>query len=185
MAMMMGNSGRGRRGRRRQMADINVTPLVDVMLVLLVVFMITAPMLATGVAVTLPKTAAEQLKQENERPLVVTVDKDAKVYVGMEQEPIPLKELAPMLMALAENNLEKRVFVRGDEAVPYGAVVNVLALLRASRTPACRSTPMPPTASLNREADRRDAIKRVLLSGGACWRCRGWSVGILGTGAAA
>ena len=102
MAMMMGNSGRGRRGRRRQMADINVTPMVDVMLVLLVVFMITAPMLATGVAVTLPKTAAEQLKQENERPLVVTVD----------------------------NNLEKRVFVRGDEAVPYGAVVNVLALLQ-------------------------------------------------------
>ena len=131
MAMMINNGGgRGRRGRRRQMADINVTPMVDVMLVLLVVFMITAPMLATGVAVTLPKTAAEQLKQENERPLVVTVDKDAKVYVGMEQEPIPLKELAPMLMALAENNLEKRVFVRGDEAVPYGAVVNVLALLQ-------------------------------------------------------
>ena len=112
------------------MADINVTPMVDVMLVLLVVFMITAPMLATGVAITLPKTAAEQLKTEKERPLVVTVDKDAKVYVGMEKEPIPLKELAPMLMALAENNLEKRVYVRGDEAVPYGAVVSVLALLQ-------------------------------------------------------
>ena len=81
-------------------------------------------------AVTLPKTAAEQLKQENERPLVVTIDKDSKIYVGMEKTAIPLKELAPMLMALAENNLEKRVFVRGDEAVPYGAVVNVLALLQ-------------------------------------------------------
>lgn len=130
MAMIIHKSGGGRRGKRRPMADINVTPMVDVMLVLLVVFMITAPMLATGVAVTLPKTRAEQLKQENERPLVVTVDKDAKVYVGMQKEPIALKELAPMLTALAENNLEKRVFVRGDEAVPYGAVVNVLALLQ-------------------------------------------------------
>ncbi|MEQ1610807.1 MAG: protein TolR [Hyphomonadaceae bacterium] len=130
MAMMIGGKS-GRRGkRRRPMADINVTPMVDVMLVLLVVFMITAPMLATGVAVTLPKTAAEQLQTEKERPLVVTVDKDSKIYVGMEKEPIPLKELAPMLMALAENNLEKRVYVRGDEAVPYGAVVSVLALLQ-------------------------------------------------------
>ena len=118
------------RGHQTPMADMNVVPLVDVMLVLLVVFMITAPMLATGVAVTLPKTAAEQLQTEKERPLVVTVDKDSKIYVGMEKEPIPLKELAPMLMALAENNLEKRVYVRGDEAVPYGAVVGVLALLQ-------------------------------------------------------
>ena len=130
MAMMIGGKS-GRRGkRRRPMADINVTPMVDVMLVLLVVFMITAPMLATGVAVTLPKTAAEQLQTEKERPLVVTVDKDSKIYVGMEKEPIPLKELAPMLMALAENNLEKRVYVRGDEAVPYGAVVSVLVALQ-------------------------------------------------------
>ena len=114
------------------MADINVTPMVDVMLVLLVVFMITAPMLATGVAVTLPKTAAEQLKTEKERPLVVTVDKDAKVYVGMEKEPIPLKELAPMLMALAENNLEKRVYVRGDRDVPYGMMMEVMAEVTAA-----------------------------------------------------
>lgn len=121
----------GKRGsRRRPMADINVTPMVDVMLVLLVVFMITAPMLATGVAVTLPKTRAEQLPQENERPLVVTIDKDGAVYVGMQKESIELKELAPLLKALAENNLEKRVFVRGDEAVPYGVVVTVLALLQ-------------------------------------------------------
>ncbi len=130
MAMMIGGRSGRRGGRRQPIADINVTPMVDVMLVLLVVFMITAPMLATGVSVTLPKTAAEQLQTEKERPLVVTVDKDSKIYVGMEKEPIPLKELAPMLMALAENNLEKRVYVRGDEAVPYGAVVGVLALLQ-------------------------------------------------------
>lgn len=129
MAMLI-KSGRGRGSRRRPIADINVTPMVDVMLVLLVVFMITAPMLATGVAVTLPKVSAEQLKQENERPLVVTVDKDSKVYVGQQDDAIELNELAPLLKALAENNMEKRVFVRADEAVPYGAVVTVLALLQ-------------------------------------------------------
>jgi biopolymer transport protein TolR len=121
----------GRRGRRNgAMADINVTPMVDVMLVLLVVFMITAPMLATGVTVTLPKTRAEQMKTEKERPLVVTVDKNEKYYVGMQDEPVALKDLAAMMTALAENNMEKRVYVRADEAVPYGAVVNVLALLQ-------------------------------------------------------
>lgn len=129
MAMLI-KSGRGRGSRRRPIADINVTPMVDVMLVLLVVFMITAPMLATGVAVTLPKVSAEQLKQENERPLVVTVDKDSKVYVGQQDDAIELNELAPLLKALAENNMEKRVFVRADETVPYGAVVTVLALLQ-------------------------------------------------------
>jgi len=129
MAMLI-KSGKGRGSRRRPIADINVTPMVDIMLVLLVVFMITAPMLATGVAVTLPKVSAEQLKQENERPLVVTIDKEANVYVGQQEEPIELKELAPLLKALAENNMEKRVFVRADEAVPYGVVVTVLALLQ-------------------------------------------------------
>lgn len=129
MAMLI-KSSRGRGSRRRPIADINVTPMVDVMLVLLVVFMITAPMLATGVAVTLPKVSAEQLRDENERPLIVTIDKEAKVYVGQQDDAIDLKELAPLLKALAENNMEKRVFVRADEAVPYGAVVTVLALLQ-------------------------------------------------------
>ena len=130
MAMLIRSGGRGK--RRRPMADINVTPMVDVMLVLLVVFMVTAPMLATGVTVTLPKTRADQMKTEKERPLVVTVDKAGKVYVGLEDTPVELKDLAPMLKALAENNLEKRVYVRADEAVNYGAVVTVLALLQSS-----------------------------------------------------
>jgi biopolymer transport protein TolR len=129
MAMLIKNS-RGRGSRKRPMADINVTPMVDVMLVLLVVFMITAPMLATGVAVTLPKVRAEQMPTENERPLVVTIDKDGKTYVGLEDVPVEMRELAPMLQSLAENNMEKRVYVRADQAVPYGAVVTVLALLQ-------------------------------------------------------
>jgi len=129
--MLIRNS-RGRGSRKRPIADINVTPMVDVMLVLLVVFMITAPMLATGVAVTLPKVRAEQLPTENQRPLVVTVDKDGKAYVGLEDTPVEMKDLAPMLKALAENNMEKRVYVRADQATPYGAVVTVLALLQGA-----------------------------------------------------
>lgn len=129
--MLIRNS-RGRGSRKRPIADINVTPMVDVMLVLLVVFMITAPMLATGVAVTLPKVRAEQLPTENQRPLVVTVDSAGKTYVGLEDTPVEMKDLAPMLKALAENNMEKRVYVRADQATPYGAVVTVLALLQSA-----------------------------------------------------
>ena len=131
MAILMKGSG-GRRGRRRPMADINVTPMVDVMLVLLVVFMVTAPMLATGVSVSLPKVQAEQMPTENQRPLVVTIDKDGGVYLGMEDTPVELKDLAPQLMALAENNIEKRVYVRADEMVANGVVVKVLALLQTA-----------------------------------------------------
>jgi biopolymer transport protein TolR len=114
------------------MADINVTPMVDVMLVLLVVFMITAPMLATGVSVTLPKARAEQLKTDRERPLVVTIDKDSKVYVGTQDEPVELKDLATMLKAQADNNLEKRVYVRADAQAPAGSMIQVMALLQTS-----------------------------------------------------
>ena len=131
MPMLIKGSG-GRRGRRRPMADINVTPMVDVMLVLLVVFMVTAPMLATGVSVSLPKVTAEQMPTENQRPLVVTIDKDGGVYLGMEDTPVELKDLAPQLMALAENNIEKRVYVRADEMVANGVVVKVLALLQTA-----------------------------------------------------
>ena len=114
------------------MADINVTPMVDVMLVLLVVFMVTAPMLATGVSVSLPKVTAEQMPTENQRPRVVTLAKDGAVYLGMEDTPVELKDLAPQLMALAENNIEKRVYVRADEMVANGVVVKVLALLQTA-----------------------------------------------------
>lgn len=114
------------------MADINVTPMVDVMLVLLVVFMVTAPMLATGVSVSLPKVTAEQMPTENQRPLVVTIDKDGGVYLGLEDTPVELKDLGPQLIALAENNTEKRVYVRADEMVANGVVVKVLALLQTA-----------------------------------------------------
>jgi len=114
------------------MADINVTPMVDVMLVLLVVFMITAPMLATGVSVNLPKTRAEQLKTENERPLVVTVNKEGKIFVGMQDQPVEAETLGATLQAIAKDRMDKRVYVRGDEGVNYGRVMEVLGLLQGA-----------------------------------------------------
>lgn len=129
MAMLI-RGGKSGRGRRRPMADINVTPMVDVMLVLLVVFMITAPMLTTGVAVNLPKTRAQQLPAGQEQPLVVTVDKAGKVYVGTQEEPVTAAQLGPMLKAVAGEDFEKRIFVRGDEAVAYREVIKVLALIQ-------------------------------------------------------
>ena len=114
------------------MAEINVTPMVDVMLVLLVVFMITAPMLATGVAVNLPKTRADALKTENEKPLVVTVDDKGAIYVGMEDTPVELPELGSMLKSISNNMTDKRIYVRADEAVNYGRVMEVLTVVQDS-----------------------------------------------------
>ncbi|MDZ4761643.1 MAG: protein TolR [Alphaproteobacteria bacterium] len=132
MVMLLRNAGGGRRKRRAPIAEINVTPFVDVMLVLLVVFMITAPLLASGVAVDLPKTRAAQLPSSDEQPLVVTVDRDGRVFVGTQDEPVEMEALAPMLLAVAQENLEKRVYVRGDEAVAYGKVIAVLSLLQGA-----------------------------------------------------
>jgi biopolymer transport protein TolR len=130
------NGGYTRRGSRRKsfspMSDINVTPMVDVMLVLLVVFMITAPMLATGVAVNLPKTRAEQMPTENERPLVVTVDKTGQIFVGMQDQPVEAASLGATLQAIARDRLDKRVYVRADEGVNYGRVMEVLSLLQGA-----------------------------------------------------
>src|SRR6185503_7677402 len=125
MAMLI-RSGRGGGRRRRPMADINVTPMVDVMLVLLIVFMITAPMLATGVAVNLPKVHAAQLPTNQKEPLQVSVDKNSKIYIGTQKTPVELTQLAPQLKAIAEQNLEQRVYVRGDGDVSYKSVMRVL-----------------------------------------------------------
>jgi biopolymer transport protein TolR len=114
------------------MADINVTPMVDVMLVLLVVFMITAPMLATGVAVNLPKVRAEQMPTDKERPLVVTVNKEGKIFVGMQDKEVEPEGLGAMLQAMAKDKLDKRVYVRADDGVNYGRVMEVFTLLQAA-----------------------------------------------------
>ena len=121
-------SGRG--GPRRLIADINVTPMVDVMLVLLVVFMITAPMLASGISVNLPKTRAAPLTSANEQPLLVKVDVSGRVFVGMEKTPADRANLPSQLKAIADGMMDKRVYVGGDGKARYEQVVSVLALLQ-------------------------------------------------------
>ncbi len=105
------------------MSEINVTPFVDVMLVLLVVFMITAPLLTVGVPVDLPRTAASRMVGQDE-PLVITVRADGTVYI--QDTEIELPRLIPRLEAITENKKDTRIFVRGDKAVAYGLVMQVM-----------------------------------------------------------
>jgi len=112
--------------RRRAMAEINVTPFVDVMLVLLIVFMVTAPLLTAGVPVDLPKTRAQALGQDRE-PLSVSVKRDGSIY--LQNSPISEDALVPRLKAIAQNGYDQRIFVRGDKSVDYGRVMEVMGLL--------------------------------------------------------
>jgi biopolymer transport protein TolR len=123
-------SARGRgRMRRRVMAEINVTPFVDVMLVLLIVFMVTAPLLTVGVPVDLPKTKAPALGQDRE-PLSITVRRDGVIFLQKEQ--VPEGALVDKLTAIASNGYNQRIFVRGDTQANYGKVMQVMGLLAAS-----------------------------------------------------
>jgi biopolymer transport protein TolR len=127
MARAVGPARHGRRSaRRRPLAEINVTPFVDVMLVLLIVFMVTAPLLTAGVPVDLPKTKAQALGQDRE-PLSVTVKKDGSIY--LQNTPVRADELVSKLTAIAQNGYDQRVFVRGDTSVQYGRVMEVMGML--------------------------------------------------------
>ena len=108
--------------RRRFMAEINVIPLVDVVLVLLVIFMVTAPMLYRGMDVNLPKSASNTIKPEER--VVLTVERNRRVYV--DKDPVPLGLLQRRLDELHQKNPEVAVFLRADQAVPYGTVVEVM-----------------------------------------------------------
>ncbi len=125
MAMMTGGGGGRGRGRRGHvpMSDINVTPLVDVMLVLLVVFMITAPLLTVGVPIDLPRTEASQMVGQDE-PLVISVNANGEVF--LQETPITLEQLVPRLEAITQNKRDTRIFVRGDRAIAYGKVMEVM-----------------------------------------------------------
>jgi biopolymer transport protein TolR len=117
------------RSRYRPMADINVTPFVDVMLVLLIVFMVTAPLLTVGVPVDLPETKAASLNDADE-PLVLSVDQDGKIYI--QETGIELENLVPRLRAVTGNNPDVRIFVRGDARIPYGRVMEVMGQVSAA-----------------------------------------------------
>lgn len=133
MAVKLGASAtrRGHFARRRAhpMSDINVTPMVDVMLVLLVIFMITAPLLTAGVPVDLPETKADNI-QDEEEPLVVSVTKDGKIF--LQETGIELEALAPRLAAISNNNPEVKIFVRADKDIDYGTVLTVMGELTSA-----------------------------------------------------
>ena len=111
------------------MSEINVTPLVDVMLVLLIVFMVAAPLMTVGVPIELPKTEAKQLDSSVE-PITVTVRADGNIF--LQETAIGLDTLAPKLVAIARNGYEEQIFVRADTNVPYGKVMEVMGLLNGA-----------------------------------------------------
>ena len=126
-----GGGGRRRRGgrRHRPMADINMTPFIDVMLVLLIIFMVAAPMLTTGVPLDLPQTGAVALNVDKQ-PLIVSLKADGKLYL-MDTE-TTISELVPKLQAIAKTGPEERIFVRGDKSISYGKVAEVMAALTSA-----------------------------------------------------
>ena len=128
MAAPLGGPGRRRR-KYRPMSEINVTPLVDVMLVLLVVFMITAPLLTVGVPVDLPETEAAQLTDRDE-PLLVSVDAEGKVFI--QETEVEFEGLAAKLRAIVGARQDTYVYVRGDRAIAYGRVMEVMGALAAA-----------------------------------------------------
>ncbi|AZV38763.1 protein TolR [Komagataeibacter xylinus] len=114
---------RGRRRKRRPMAEINVTPLVDVMLVLLIIFMVTAPMMTSGVNVDLPKTDAAPVNTDT-KPITVSIRSNGDLYLG--DEPVSQDQLVDQLRAAAQNDSEHRIFVRGDQHIDYGRVMQIM-----------------------------------------------------------
>jgi biopolymer transport protein TolR len=111
-------------GRKRLVSEINVTPLVDVMLVLLIIFMVTAPMMTQGLDVDLPETTTKSLRQE-EDPIVVTIDKEGKI--SLDRHEVSRKILYQELSGLAEAQKEKPIYLKADRAVAYGVVVKIMA----------------------------------------------------------
>lgn len=123
------NAGRRRHRRSRVNSEINVTPLVDVMLVLLIVFMVAAPLLSVGVPIDLPKTDAKALPSQQE-PLTVTVDSQGRVF--LQEEEVLIEDLIAKLVAVSDTGYDERIYLRGDENSDYGAVMKVMARINAA-----------------------------------------------------
>jgi biopolymer transport protein TolR len=128
-----GGGRRRRRGRAKPMAEINVTPFVDVMLVLLIIFMVAAPLLTVGVPVELPQTAAQALPTEQEEPLTITMTADGRLQI--QTTDVEAGDLVPRLRAIAAERTGDKVFLRADGAIPYERVVQVMGALNAGGFP--------------------------------------------------
>jgi biopolymer transport protein TolR len=135
MGMSVGTAGRGGRGHRRRgrhhglISEINVTPFVDVMLVLLIIFMVAAPLLTVGVPIDLPETRASAMNPETQ-PITISVKENGQIY--LQETEIPLDEVVPKLNAIATTGYEERIYVRGDKTTNYGIVMQVMARIQAA-----------------------------------------------------
>jgi biopolymer transport protein TolR len=133
MGMSVGAKGGkgGRRHRRKGalMSEINVTPMVDVMLVLLIIFMVAAPLMTVGVPIDLPETQAKAMNVDT-TPLTISVDKDGGVFIM--ETPIEVDSLVAKLQAIADQGYDQRIFVQGDKAADYGTVIKVMALISSA-----------------------------------------------------
>jgi biopolymer transport protein TolR len=121
-----GGRRRGGRAKNKPMSEINVTPMVDVMLVLLIIFMVAAPLMTVGVPIDLPKTAAKQLNTE-QKPITISVNNEGLVFVG--DTPVEVANIVAAVTAVAANGTEDRIYVRGDSAASYGTVMEVMGAL--------------------------------------------------------
>lgn len=130
MAVNLSGSSLIRRGRRSLNAEINVTPFVDVMLVLLIVFMVTAPLLTTGVEITLPEESANPLDAPASAPLSVTIDLEGRIFV--QESEITKDQLVSVIQQTAGDSFEERIYLRVDEAVAYGTAIGVMTLLQTA-----------------------------------------------------
>jgi biopolymer transport protein TolR len=134
MGMSMGQSGGGRsqrrRGQRRALvSEINVTPFVDVMLVLLIIFMVAAPLLTVGVPIELPETQARALEADTQ-PITVSVNQEGQIF--LQETEIDIEEIVPKLQAISQTGYEERIFVRGDRSADYGTVMRVMARISSA-----------------------------------------------------
>lgn len=129
MSASLQKSGRGKRSLRREsriMSEINVTPMVDVMLVLLVIFMVTAPLMTVGVSVDLPEASAPAINEDLE-PLTISIDKEGKIFI--QETLVDLETLVPKLKAITGEKQDSRLFIRGDQGLTYGRIMKVMGAL--------------------------------------------------------
>lgn len=132
MSMGAGGGGGGKRRRKRRSAlvsEINITPFVDVMLVLLIIFMVAAPLLTVGVPIDLPETQAKALTPETD-PIQISVDREGKVFI--QESEISADDILAQLQAIAQNGYEERIYVRGDRDADYGTVMKIMARISAA-----------------------------------------------------
>lgn len=139
---------RGRRNRRRPMSEINVVPYIDVMLVLLVIFMVTAPLLYQGVDIELPQAEADPLSEDEREPVIVEVDRNGRMYLSIgdqpDDAPVRVEEIIQIVATLMRTQPDTPVYVRGDAEVPYARVVTVMTALQQAGVPQVGLMTQPP-----------------------------------------